>query len=59
MPKVWFPDIEPEASNTIMASSLAGRGLVFRCMRHGGAACQEQTEGSGGATNLGKVRAHN
>src|SRR5262249_49152282 len=24
MPKVWFPDIDPEASNTIMASCLQG-----------------------------------
>ena len=27
MPKVWFPDIEPEASKTIMASSLQGAAL--------------------------------
>jgi hypothetical protein len=27
MPKVWLPDIEPEASNTIMASSLHGAGF--------------------------------
>jgi hypothetical protein len=27
MPKVWFPDIEPEASKTIIASSLQGAVL--------------------------------
>jgi hypothetical protein len=27
MPRVWLPDIEPEASNTIMASSVQGEGF--------------------------------
>src|SRR3990170_7281326 len=27
IPSVWFPDMEPEASNTIMASSLQGPGF--------------------------------
>jgi hypothetical protein len=28
MPRVWLPDIEPEASNTTMASSLHGAGFL-------------------------------
>src|SRR6185312_9459124 len=27
MPRVWLPDVEPEASNTIMASSVQGDGF--------------------------------
>src|SRR5690348_5877419 len=27
IPRVWLPDIEPEASNTIMASSVQGDGF--------------------------------
>src|SRR3990170_5648085 len=27
MPRTWLPDMEPEASNTIMASSVQGEGL--------------------------------
>jgi hypothetical protein len=27
IPRVWLPDIEPEASNTIMASSMQGEGF--------------------------------
>jgi hypothetical protein len=27
MPRTWLPDMEPEASNTIMASSVQGAGL--------------------------------
>ena len=28
MPKIWLPDIEPDASNTIMASSVQGAGFL-------------------------------
>jgi hypothetical protein len=27
MPSVWLPDIDPEASNTIIASSVQGEGF--------------------------------
>ena len=51
MPSVWLPDMEPEASNTIMASSVQGEGF-FSSPRGGrNVAGEKHSRGDGCVSN--------